>query len=46
MKEALSTLLDEAKRNEFSQNVERLVGTRKPAEYIANLIYGEVVEKL
>jgi UDP-N-acetylglucosamine--N-acetylmuramyl-(pentapeptide) pyrophosphoryl-undecaprenol N-acetylglucosamine transferase len=46
LKEALSTLLDESKRKEFSQNVERLVGTRKPAEYIANLIYGEVVEKL
>ena len=28
LKEALSTLLDESKRKEFSQNVERLVGTR------------------
>jgi UDP-N-acetylglucosamine--N-acetylmuramyl-(pentapeptide) pyrophosphoryl-undecaprenol N-acetylglucosamine transferase len=46
LKSALTTLLDENKRKEFSLNVERLVGNRKPAEFIANLIYGEVAEKL
>ena len=46
LKEALTILSEEAKRKEFSQNVEKLVGNVKPAEYIANLIYGEVAEKL
>jgi len=46
LKSALTTFLDENKRKEYSLNVERLVGNRKPAELIANLIYGEVAEKL
>ena len=46
LKEALMILSEEAKRSEFSQNVEKLVGNVKPAEYIANLIYSEVAEKL
>lgn len=46
LKEALMILSEEAKRKEFSQNVEKLVGNVKPAEYIANLIYSEVAEKL
>ena len=46
LKIALSTLLDEKIRKQYSINVERLVGARKPAEYIANLIYSEVVENL
>ena len=46
LKLALTNLLDETKRNEYSYNVEKLVGTGKPAEFIANLIYSEVVENL
>jgi len=46
LKIALSTLLDEKIRKQYSINVERLVGARKPAEYIANLIFSEVVENL
>ena len=46
LKKALMILSEEAKRSEFSQNVEKLVGNVKPAEYIANLIYSEVAEKL
>lgn len=46
LKNALQDLLDEKKRKMYSVNVEKLVGNNKPAEYIANLIFGEIAEKL
>lgn len=46
LKMVLIDLLDETKRKMYSYNVEKLVGSNKPAEYIANLIYIEVADKL